>query len=211
VKKLLVLCSALFLFIGMSFVSFGQKTQTFDLSATVQPYVEVNPAYANVSQSMTISLPGDGNVPVFSVVTGNFDVAYANCPFSVSFVGDNPADDNIPILAMEEPGASMRYDRLQTKIQIEFVINRTNGQIDKERNLMDFLSNPEGANTGAWTNQTVTFVNVPHDGEIYMNRRFGASLPHESPDFGTYLNTWNQSADAGLYECQLIATYAAGL
>ncbi|GAH12217.1 unnamed protein product, partial [marine sediment metagenome] len=53
-KKFLVLFSALVLItVGMSF---GQ-TQTFDLSATVQKYIEVNP---NFNPVLSKVLPGHG-------------------------------------------------------------------------------------------------------------------------------------------------------
>jgi len=208
VKKLLGLCLALFLFIGMSF---AQQTQTFNLKTTVQQYVEVNPAYVIVTPgTKTISGNDLVAVPGFpDYGWGRTDVAYANCPFSVSYAGSG-GGVAFPILSKSEVPIGNGYDRLQTRILIK---NRINGvwgahETDFERHDMNFLSDPDGADIGTWTNQTVTFANAPHDGEIHVDLFFKGTLPHVSPDFGTN-NTWNQSADAGLYECQLIATYTA--
>lgn len=41
-----------------------------------------------------------------------------------------------------------------------------------------------------------------------MNFRFNATHPHKSPDF-EHNNNYKQSADAGDYEAQLVATYSA--
>jgi len=206
-KKYIGIALAVLMILGLSGMVLAGTTQTFNFSCTVQKHIEVNPACAVINASLTIPGFGSGSVPVVTEHGGCRDAAYANCPFTVSFVGNNPASDNLPILARLETSTTNRYDRLQTIIQIRYYINLPWGTSGWEGHHMDFLSGPDGTTVNTWTGQTLTFVNYPHDGEIYMDWHFGASLPHLSPDFGPD-NTWQQSADAGLYTCNVTATFA---
>lgn len=204
-KKYIGIALAVLMVLGLATMAMSDS-QVFKFKCTVQKYIEVNPAFATVSRSMTLPGHGPGNVPVRSVFGGTYDGAYANCPFSVSLAGHNAVDDNLPILARLEVNGN-GYDRLQTIIQIRYYINLPSGP-GWEGYDMDFLSDPEGANTGTWNNQSVSFTNTPHDGEIYIECQFGSSLPHLTPEFGVN-NTWNQSADHGMYKCKVIATLTA--
>ena len=209
-KKFFVLVVAIALVtVGMGF---GQQTQTFNLSAEVHKYIEVNPAYGVVNKLRDVYLPYDGTPPGLpNYAWSRSDVVYANCPFTISYVGHNAVDDGLPILARQEVNGN-GYDRLQTGIVVRHFINEVGNGF--ERHDTSFLSDPDGAATGKWltgpfSNGTpdVSFTNTPHDGEVRVELRFSATPPHKSPDFGVD-NTWNQSADAGLYTCTLVATYA---
>jgi len=206
-KKFLVLLVAVGLVtVGMSF---GQQTQTFNLSATVQEYIEVNPAYKVVDKPM-ITIPGFG-IGVLSTGWSNqtsyYDAIYANCRFSFTLKGDNDAGDGQPILAREEThlnvGGLGTWDRLQTLLVFNYLTN------PGERHHVIFTSNAEGAVAGDWSPRSgsVSFKSAPHNGEVALEVFLGAALPHLSPDFDNP-NTWNQSADAGLYTCYVTATYA---
>lgn len=213
-KKLFIFLAAILLVAGMSF---GQ-TQTFNFNCTVQKYIEVNPAF--LTMGFSINLPPGGYLnlspwgsvpalpsPYHTYMWSNDDAAYANCPFTITYAGNNGALDGLPILARQEVPTGNGWDRLQTQIEIW---QRTNvvGPDGENHNTI-FISNPEGLATGTWTNgPTVTFNNAPHDGEIKQSVYFDAALPHKSPDFGPN-NTWNQSADAGTYTCQIVATFSA--
>ena len=196
-KKFFVLVVAIGLVtVGMGF---GQNQQTFNFECTVEPYIEVNPTFAVINASRTIHGYGTGAPPHSRNYGTYWDAVYSNSRFTVSFEGENDAGDNLPILAMKEPGASTRYDRLQTIISIRPIINW--GGPDTEYREVEFHY------TGWWPGTTLTFNNTPHDGEIAIGLYFNAGLPHKSPDFGVD-NTWDQSADAGLYTCTVVATYA---
>ena len=211
-KSILVLTG---LFVAMLFAVNSvqaQNTQTFNLSATVEEYVEVNPSFEVMSASRTIN-PGDAgsaDLESFNYVGKYQDVVYANCPMEISVEGDNPANDGEPILARDEVNGN-GFDRLQTNVDIRPEINGTynNQGPGWQRAKFIFTSDPEGAATGNWLyGKTATFSNAPHDGEVSLGLYFDAALPHESPDFGTD-NTWNQSADAGDYSANVVVTYSA--
>lgn len=208
-KKLLGIGLAVLMVVAFSGMVMAQNTQTFNLSATVHKYIEVNPSYATVNKHRDVYLPYDGTPPGLpGYAWSRSDVVYANCPFTISYVGSNDAGDNLPILARDEVNGN-GYDRLQTGIVVRHFINGVlgNPQTGYERQDMDFRSDPDGANTGTWIKQNITFVNTPHDGEVMVRLRFSATPPHASPDWSRD-NPWNESADAGTYTCTLVATYA---
>jgi|SRR6056297_126982 len=216
-KSILVLTG---LFVAMLFAVNSvqaQNTQTFNLSATVEKYIEVNPSYTNLGPGdyhQAISLtPGEGDhVPdgVHPLMNRWQDAVYANCPFNISYAGSNDAQDGLPILAREEVSGN-GFDRLQTQIQTRVRINGTQATQGTmpgyERHDMNFTSDADGAASGTWSGKTVDFVNAPHDGEVEFTLTMNAFLPHKSPDFGND-NTWNESADAGEYTATLVATYS---
>ncbi|GAH67675.1 unnamed protein product [marine sediment metagenome] len=211
-KKYIGIALAVLMIVVFSGMAMAGVTQTFNLSATVPDYIEVNPAYATVNKHVLVDVPDDGSAPPWAKWAGNMkDAVYVNCPFTITYVGHNGVDDGLPILARHEIPTGNGWDRLQTSIVIKNKINEVGA--DYERHDMSFLSDPDGAaagtysTTGFCSGATVTFDNAPHDGEVRVEWFFNASLPHKSPDFGPD-NTWNESADAGLYECQLVATYA---
>lgn len=214
----------LFFAIIIASVAFVQQTnaqvsQTYDFSATVLKFIAINPGNANFA----VDPVGNWNHEVVDPATPNAEVlpgwpdwkakladnAYSNCPFTITFTGTG-GGVNLPILSRQEQNGN-GYDRLQTYIVIRNEINGVWGAYGAghERHDMKFMSDPEGAATGNYvTGQTVTFNETPHNGEIQTEFFMSAALPHKTPDFGSP-NTWNQSADAGLYTCQIVATYAA--
>jgi len=206
-RKILVLVLAVMLvcFMSGAVMAVG-PSQTFTFNATVDPYIAVNPGAILAINIPAISPPQNGSMPgILTQVTQN-EVAYANCPFRVDYAGNNAAGDNLPILARLETGPhSGGYDRLQTRLEFHSVINGDwNGAV--------FGAGPTGDGTGvpntwAWGRNYAVNA-VPHDGEVGLVLKCGASLPHASPEFGVN-NTWDQSADAGPYTCYVVATYTA--
>ncbi len=211
-KKGLVIVLAGLMVLGLSGLAMAQglsDSQTFNFSCTVEKYIEVNPDYKVVDKPM-ITIPGFGDGVLstgWSNKTSYYDTIYANCPFTFTLEGDNDAGDGLPILAREELRAGSglnRWDRLQTLLVFKYTINMG------EYHHVMFTSDAEGAGTGNWSpaGGSMGFKSAPHDGEVALDVFLGAALPHKSPDFGTD-NTWNQSADAGVYTCHVTVTYTA--
>ena len=210
--KRVFLISAMIVAMVAMVSSVQAQTQTFDLSATVQEYIEVNPDFAVMSASRTVD-PAEGasaaDLESFNYVGKYQDVVYANCPMNISVEGDNPASDGEPILAREEVNGN-GFDRLQTNVDIRPEINGSynNQGAGWDRAKFIFTSGSDGAATGNWLyGKTATFSNAPHNGEVSLGLYFDAALPHVSPDFGTD-NTWKQSADAGEYTAEVVMTYS---
>ena len=190
-------------------VSAQSASTTFNFSATVEKWIAVAEGTVNVGlegswnhTKVNPGIAGSQNLVGFPQwKTRLEDNVYANCPFTVTYSG-------MPILSRTELNGN-GADRLQTSIVIRNYINGYyNAELAGfERQDMSFVSGPEGANTGTFTNQSLSFQ-TPHNGEVITEIFMSAALPHLSPDFGN-ANTWNQSADAGLYTCQVVATYAA--
>lgn len=209
-KKYIGIALAVLMVVVFSGMAMAGVTQTFNLSATVEEYIEVNPAYKTMNPSMTMP----GHADDVTVDGGYWDQryvylhAYANCPFSIKFEGSNDAGDNLPILARQERPRGNGWDRLQTRIHLRYSIN-IGGYADNEAHEINFKSDANGANTGTWDwdNQTVTFNNAPHNGEVLMRWDFGAALPRKTPYWKSG-ESWKLSADAGEYTCTLVVTYA---
>jgi len=220
-KRFAVILSSVvvaFAFIAMTTSNVQAQSQQFNLSATVEKYVEVNPNFNIVdvpNQVIDPGEPGSDEAGNYGGLTGMTmeDAAYANCKVSVTYEGNNAAGDGEPILAREEVNGN-GFDRLVTLVWIRHYINGDYGDPGWDRKDVWFKSDNNGASTGNWstgsfaTGKSFQFDHVPHDGEIDLTLNFDAALPHESPDFGTD-NTWNQSADAGEYTATLTATYSA--
>ena len=194
----------------------AQKSVTFKFSATVEKYIEVSSCTVNVGEygswNHTIldpALVGNATLSGFPVWKTRLpNNVYANCPFTVSFAGSSIGSD-LPILSRTEINGDI-VDRLQTAIVIRTEINGywNHYLAGHEVHDMSFVSNPEGANTGTYTNQSCSFLQAPHNGEVRTEIFLSAALPHKTPDFAT-TKTANQSADAGEYTAQVIATYVA--
>ena len=208
-KKGLVIVLAGLLVLGLSGLAMAQglsDSQTFNFSCTVEKYIEVNPAYETITTSITIPGHGLGGPPGHSHMFPNYkDAVYANCPFTISCVGNNAANDGRPILARQEVNGN-GYDRLQTRITIRSWINTF--APGYEYHETEFTSPAEGVVSGRFYPPVITFTNAPHDGEVNIKVELNASLPHKSPDFGSD-NTWDQSADAGEYSAWVDVTYTA--
>ena len=212
-KKLTILFVALF---AVVMVSKAQTTvQSYHLSATVQPYIEVNPSFVSVQvdpvgnwnhEIVDPAIAGSENLPSWPDWKLRLvDNVYANCPFTITYAGGSGND---PVLSRDEINGNGK-DRLQTYLIVRNEINGVYGAYQPGHQRIDakFVSGAEGVATGAWTNQTVNFTETPHDGEVQTEVFLSAALPHLSPDWGAD-NSWNQSADAGVYTAVVTATYA---
>jgi|GEM_PF-6767401 len=218
-KKLLMISAiAIAMFCFVKTTSAQSMIQTFNYGATVQKYIEVGGGAVGTNanrkvmgfaatlagNSSAVLMPGGGHTYMGS----QQNVVYANTPFSVTYNGNNAALDALPILAQQETTGGTgngSWDRLQTGISIGQYINNY-----AESFVTKFISNPDGANTGTWTNQTVSFINAPHNGEVEQDWYFDVALPHASPDFTASQKSQKLSADAGTgYACTIIATYTA--
>lgn len=207
--------------IMIAMVCFTQKVNaqasTFNFNATVEKYIAVHEGTVNVaSLNQTKLNPGVTGSEILAAgfpTDANYksqlgDNVYSNTPFSVTYSGSS-LSSSLPILSRQEGNGGI-VDRLQTAIFITTEINGDNfNYAGFERHNMTFISDPEGAATGTWTNQTCTFVNAPHDGAVRSDFYLSAALPHKTPDFGGLHGIPSRSADAGEYTCQVIATYAA--
>lgn len=193
-------------------------SQKFNLQAKVSQYITVNPGNL-VNEvnpvgawNQTIVDPGDVDAHVLpgwpSWKVEYKDNVYANCPFTITYTGTSVGSSTFPILSRQEVNGN-GFDRLQTYIVVR---NEINGEWNNylpghESHDMKFISDAEGADNGTMTGSTLNFVETPHDGEVATTIWMSAALPHVTPEFGVD-NTWNQSADAGLYTCEVNAVYA---
>ncbi len=136
--------------------------------------------------------------------SNGWDLAYANCPFSMTVSGNNLAGDGIPTFAREEQGANSNgFDRLPSYYKI-FVITNENAD--------EF--------TG-WVDPSEKFPiskdysEAPHNGQIRMNMTVQANTTITHSDIplkATLIDpryTWKDSADAGTYEASLTVTISA--
>jgi hypothetical protein len=218
--KRLIRISAAMIAIGCFFAQ-STKAQsasaTYNFSATVAKFIAVNQVTNNVaslaqtqvdpavagSELLAAGFPAQANYK--SQLTDN---VYANTPFSVTFSGSS-LSSSLPILSRQEGNGGI-VDRLQTAIFVTTQINGDNANYPGyERHDMTFISDAEGANTGTYTNQSLTFANAPHDGVVRTDFYLAAALPHKTPDFGGLHGIPSRSADAGNYTCQIVATYTA--
>jgi len=204
-KKLLVLSLALFLFIG---VLFAQNTDNvnFDLSMTVDEYIEAMPGpvefdFGTTSHSTSW---GPSREQLYGA-TGEWDLAYVNCPFSVTISGDNAAGQGVPRFARQEVGPNAGgYDILATIYQIHFTTNA----------IQDLFYGTwlQGAHQFPYTK---SYCETPHNGQVKMDMKayVNSSIASEAvPVRATLIDpnfTNEQSADAGEYECTMLVTLTA--
>jgi len=203
-KKLLVFVLAALLLIAFSGIAMAVVSDTHDFTfqCEVQKYIEVNSGAVKSCSIPAISPYQDGSGPIISYSLTQREVAYANCPFRVDYNGRNDAGDNLPILARLEVGShSGGFDRLWTRLEFHTIVNGVwNGAVFGNHSIV-----PQ---QWAWNRNYVIMNEAPHDGEVGLCLKLGASLPHETPQFNTD-NTWQESADAGTYQCYVQATYTA--
>lgn len=203
---ILALLSVFLLFGASMAMAAPPPSQQFDFSTTVDPYIAVNPNAILTVAIPAITPPQDGSMPGVTKEVSQNEVAYANCPFRVDYDGNNAAGDNLPILARAEVGshAGGHYDRLLTRLEFHSVVN---GAWNSACFGIGNSGHPDIPN-GWFDGRDYAVMNeAPHDGEIGLVLKCGASLPHASPEFGVD-NTWDQSADAGPYTCNVVATYS---
>lgn len=182
------------------------QTANFNLQMTVTPYIETmqSPVTFNFGSTnhdgmyaKSQSLYGN---------TGEWNLAYANCPFSVTIAGNNDANQGVPRFAKLQTGthANAVYDVLPTLYAINFT---TNGVRD-----LFYGSWLQGANNFPYTK---SYAEAPHNGQIKMDMVAyvnSAIASEDVPVLQTLINSAfsdGQSADAGLYECTMVVTLAA--
>lgn len=189
-------------------MSFAQNTGNvnFNLSMTVDRYIEVTPGPISWDFGTTRHQVNYGG-PMESLygTMGEWNLAYVNCPFSVTISGDNPASQGVPRFARKEVGPhSGGYDILATLYAINFT---TNGVRD-----LFYGTWLQGANQFP---RTKSYSEAPHNGQVKMDMKawVNSSIASEAvPVRHTLINpafTNDQSADAGDYTCTMLITLLA--
>ncbi len=187
--------------------SFAQQSTTFNLSLTVNPYIQTMPGPVNVNLGSTRHNAGYGTNQewFYDTAPQSWDLAYANTPFTVTVSGNNPANQGIPRFARAETGNhSNGFDTLPTLYAIHFT---TNGVSD-----LFFGTWLQGANQFPYTKQ---YQEAPHNGQIRMDLDVyaNANIASEAiPIRQTVIDPsykWDQSADAGVYQASLTVTLGA--
>ena len=183
----------------------AQKVTTFNMKMTVANYIEAMQA-VNVNYGTTSHA---GNAEALAGTSGMFNLAYANCPFSITFSGQNPAGQGVPRFARAEVGANASgFDVLSTFYELHIGVNGQSIPVS----LYDTWG--IAARTFPWTQ---SFTEAPHNGQIsmyanaYVNDAAGEGkdgIPQRqtliNPSFGH-----QDSADAGDYTCTMTVTLAA--
>ena len=193
----------------------SSASANFNLSMTVDEYIETAPGAVDFNFGTTRSnvyygaprnedlYDGWGN-------TGEWDLAYANCPFSVTLSGNNPAGQGVPRFARAEVGAhGGGFDVLNTVYRIGFM---TNGVVEN-----DAFGYVWGFGASSFP-KTANFSEAPHNGQVKMSLKAAVNSHWEpSKDAGipireTVINSAfsnQQSADAGEYTCTMLVTLTA--
>ncbi len=178
----------------------------FNLSMTVDKYIETTPSplswdFGTTTHSASY---GPSREELYGTM-GQWDLAYVNCPFSVTVSGNNVANEGVPRFARAEVGAhGGAYDILATLYAIHFT---TNGYQD-----LFYGTWLQGAHQFPYTK---SYSEAPHNGQVKMdmNAYVNSSVASENvPVRATLINpafTGIQSADAGVYACTMIVTLTA--
>lgn len=176
-----------------------------NLSMTVDKYIETTPG--PLSWNLGTTVHSSNGEQIYGVVN-EWDIAYANCPFSVTITGNNVANEGVPRFARAEIGANGapngRYDVLPTLYAINFT---TNGNRD-----LFYGTWLQGAHQFP---RTKNFAETPHNGQIKMDMKVyvNATVASEIvPRRRTIIDpnmTPEQSADAGNYEATMDITFTA--
>ncbi len=196
-----------FMIVAVVFVQ-AQTTASasFNLSMTVDKYIETTPSPLNWDFGTTSHQVAYGG-PMESLygTMGQWNLGYANCPFSVTVAGNNGALQGVPRFARQEVGAhGGDWDILPTLYAINFT---TNGVRD-----LFYGTWLQGANNFPYTKN---YAEAPHNGQIKMDMKayINSSVASEAvPVRKTLIDptfTNIQSADAGVYECTMVVTLTA--
>jgi hypothetical protein len=191
-------------------VAFTQAQTTasasFNLSMTVDKYIETTPSPLNWDFGTTSHQVAYGG-PIESLygAMGQWNLAYANCPFSVTVAGNNGANQGVPRFARQEVGAhGGAWDILPTLYAINFT---TNGVRD-----LFYGTWLQGAHQFPYTKN---YTEAPHNGQVKMDMvsYINSTIASEAvPVRKTLIDptfTNIQSADAGVYECTMVVTLTA--
>lgn len=204
-KKIIL---AFMLVTAMLFVVNAQPSAnaSFNLSMTVSKYIETTPSPLNWNFGSTSHQVAYGG-PIESLygAMGQWNLAYANCPFSVTVAGNNGANQGVPRFARQEVGAhGGDWDILPTLYAINFT---TNGVRD-----LFYGTWLQGAHQFPYTKN---YTEAPHNGQVKMDMvsYINSTIASEAvPVRKTLIDptfTNIQSADAGVYECTMVVTLTA--
>lgn len=203
-KKVLSFLFALTLIAGMSFAQGASDNVQLNLSLNLMPYIETMPGPVSWDLGNTTHYVAYDVENIYGK-TNSWDLAYANCPFKITITGDNPAGEGKPRFARLETGPHANgYDTIPTLYAIHFT---TNGVSD-----LFFGKWLQGAHQFPHSKD---YTESPHNGQVKMDMRVYANAPIASesvPMRKTLINpafTWQQSADAGIYTCQMTVTLTA--
>ena len=203
--------------IAIAMVCFVQSANAqvtnFNLSMKVAKYIEVKTGavsfdFGTATHNVYYGAPG--NMDLYYPATADLDLAYANCPFSVTVSGQNGANQSVPRFARQEVGAhGGAWDVLNTVYQIGIW---TNGEVQN-----DAFGYQWGFGASSFP-KTADFTEAPHNGQVRMtmlahvNSHWQNDKDAGIPIRETVINrgmTNDQSADYGVYGCSMVVTLAA--
>ena len=206
---------AIMAFSAQATVPGGQQSATFNLKMNVDKYIEAmcGPVDFNFGTTQHVGIT---KAEELCGKTGAWDLAYANCPFSITITGNNGANQGVPRFARQETGAhGGAWDILNTVYDIYI---GTNG-VESSFNSFDIfgISIPKLIGAKDFP-KTKTFLEAPHNGQVHMSMKaFVNTYINGYIDNGTPLKKTiidpsyrnGDSADAGEYTCTMIVTLAA--
>ncbi len=216
-KRIIILATMFVAMIAYVQTAQAQNTATasFNLSMTVDKYIETTASplefdFGTTRSNVYYGAPRNEDLYDGWGNAGEWNLAYANCPFSVTLSGDNPASQGVPRFARAEVGAHAGpADFLNTSFRIGFL---TNGGVEN-----DAFGYVWGIGASSFP-KTASFDEAPHNGQIKMNMQ-AAVNSHWMPanDVGIPIRntvidasmTNDQSADAGKYSCTMLVTLTA--
>jgi len=202
-KKVLLSIFAIIMVCSVKAINPGQSA-TFNLKMTVDKYIEAmaSPVDFNFGTTAHTILKAEelcGN-------TGSWNLAYANCPFSVTISGNNGANQGVPRFARQEQGPhGGAWDILNTVYDINFT---TNGETSSFAGFFGYLGASEFP-------KTKNYAEAPHNGQIRMDiKAFVNTAANSLLDHGVSLRRTlidpnfknSDSADAGDYTCIMVVT-----
>ncbi|MFA5095475.1 MAG: hypothetical protein WC447_02340 [Candidatus Paceibacterota bacterium] len=203
--KILTVLAAILLVASTCFAQ-APKSTTINLSLYLNEYIETMPGPVNVNLGTTTHQSYYGNEEwYYNTSPQSWNIAYANCPFSVTVAGDNPAGQGKPRFARQEVGPhSNGYDVIPTLYSIYFTTNGVSN--------LFYGTWLQGAHQFPYTKQ---YAEAPHNGQVKMDLNIWANATIASeavPVRQTLINpayTWDKSADAGNYTCNMTVTLGA--
>lgn len=217
-KKVLfsIFAMAIMAFSAQATVPGGQhNSTTFNLKMNVDKYIEAmcGPVDFNFGTTQHVGIT---KAEELCGKTGSWDLAYANCPFSVTISGNNGANQGVPRFARQETGAhGGAWDILNTVYDINIATNGAETSFNSFDIFGIAVPKPIGAKDFP---KTKNFSEAPHNGQVHMSMKaFVNTYANMIFDNGTPLRqtiinpSWtnDKSADAGEYSCTMIVTLAA--
>lgn len=191
----------------------AQNPVNVSLSMSVAKYIETKTGslifdFGTATHNVYNGAPG--NMDLYYPATADWDFAYSNTGFSVTIAGNNPANQQVPRFARLETGAKTSgYDVLNTLFKIGIW---TNGEVQN-----DAFGHVWGFGASSFP-KTANFDETPHNGQVRMtmlalvNSHWQNDKDAGIPIRETVINrnmTNDQSADAGIYTCEMTITLAA--